>query len=159
MKSVAKKLDETSGIRSVPRAGRAARAWRPPGLVQQVRIAVRPKNRLALTLGALVGAAVPVASYEVAHAEVVLPPSLWDLWRQPCAWVVVACLVFSAPTVAQWGKLAFGGAYKGIALAVIFEVLMVTSRTPWVSLGALGYLVAINAVACGCRLAIGRENG
>jgi hypothetical protein len=121
----------------------------PPGVVKQVRIALRPANRLASFLGAVLGGGVPVASYQLAHHEVTraLP-----LWAQLPAWLVAGGLLFSALTVYQWGRLAFGSPYKALGFAVLLEGVLVASTTPWLSLGALGYLVAINGTACGCIL-------
>ncbi len=115
----------------------------------------KPFRQARFVAGFAIGASVPVASWWMAHEEVRVPAlgECYLLALQPAVWVVLACLVFSAPTVAKWGAVAFGARYKGVALAVIWELVMVTSKTLWLTLAMLGFLVATNAVACGQSLA------
>jgi hypothetical protein len=144
---------ETSGIRALPSP--PARPLRPRtalGVVQQVRLALKPRNRLAFGLGAALGSVVPVASYWLAHFEV---DRAADLWPQLPAWLVLGGLVFSATTVYGWGRLAFGHGAKAAGFCVLVEGVLLASRTQWLAVVALAYLVAINAVATGCRLARG----
>jgi hypothetical protein len=122
------------------------------GVVGQVREAVKRKNRLAATLGALIGGGVPVASYQLAHAEI--DPSR-ALWAQLPAWLVLGGLLNSALTVFHWARSAFGSGAKALGFAVLLEGVLTFSRTPWLSIGALVYLVAINATATGVRLSMG----
>jgi len=93
---------------------------------------------------------VPVASYQLAHHEVVPGAALY---AQPAAWMVLGALCFSALTVYGWAKMAFGSGVKALGFVVLLEGVLVASQTPWLALGALGYLVAVNGVATGCRLA------
>jgi hypothetical protein len=134
---------------AAPARVRVKRAPGPLGVVGQVRLAFAAKNRLATALGALLGGAVPVGSYQLAHHEIDL--SL-PLWAQLKVWLVLGGLVFSAITVFSWGKLAYGSGWKAAGFAVILEGVLLTSTTPWLAAGALVYLVAINAVATGCNL-------
>jgi hypothetical protein len=129
-----------SGLRALPTRERNFRTAAKPGW-----------KFLRFAAGFLIGSSVPLACYWMAHHEVVMPAfdEGYRLVSQPSAWVVLACLVFSAPTVARWGAVAFGAPYKGVALAVIWELVMVTSTTVWLRLGILSLLLAANAVACG----------
>lgn len=121
------------------------------GVVAQVTTALRPKNRLAAALGALLGGFVPVASYVLAHRETdVTAP----LWTQVAPWFVVGGLAYSAVTVYQWAARAVGNPIKAAGFVLLVEGVMVASRTEWLGLVALAYLVAINAVATGCTLAL-----
>lgn len=135
---------------TAPRPSRPAKA--PPGVVAQVRMALKPQNRLATTVGAIVGGLVPLASYQLSHHEIVSGESLWS---QPAAWLVLGGLVFSALTVAGWARAAFGGWSKAVGFTVLVEGCLLVSRTPWLGFAALGVLVGINAVAAGVRLSRG----
>ncbi len=137
--------------RSSPRlimAPAPRRSPTPLGVVAQVRLAFRPKARLATVLGALLGGFVPLASYTVAHQE-----ANFDTLR---GWIAVGLvlggLVFSAKTVREWGELAFHDGRKALGFVVLMEGVATLSQTPWLALAALSYLVGINAVATGCTL-------
>lgn len=123
-----------------------------PGVVAQVRTALRPRNRTATLLGAALGGAVPIAAYRLAHAEV--DPSQ-PLWLQVPAWLVAGALLFSATTVFGWAREAFGSATKALGYTVLAEGILTFARTPWLGIGAVCYLVAINSVATGVRLSFG----
>lgn len=114
------------------------------GVVGQIRIAM--SNPAALVMGALLGGIVPVASYHLAHHE----SKGWDL----ALLLVLGGLVYSAKTVWAWGKLAFDCSWKATGFVLLIEGVMVTSKTPWLAVTALAYLVAINAIASGCSLAL-----
>lgn len=131
---------------------RAPRAQREPGIVDQVRIAFRPRNRLATALGGVLGGAVPVASWQLAHHEI---DAARDLWAQLPAWLVLGGLLFSALTVFGWARSAFGSPAKALGFVVLLEGVLVASSTSWLGAGALGLLVAINATATGVRLSRG----
>jgi hypothetical protein len=117
------------------------------GVVAQVRTALKPHNRLATVLGAALGGFIPLASFTVSHNEV---KSLWSL----PALLVLGGLVYSAKTVYAWGKMAFASGAKALGFTVLVEGVMTCSGVPWLSHTALGYLIAINAVATGCTLAL-----
>jgi len=155
-------LRRTSSIRALPEPARRERrtAEPPTGLVSQVRTAFAAKNRLATFLGGLLGGGVPVATYELAHVEIDVQR---PLWIQTPAWIVLGGLLFSAITVCQWGFSAFRahddrgwkavlGGGKALGFTVILEGVLITAKTPWLSIAALCYLVGINAIATGVRL-------
>jgi len=137
-------------LRIAPAAPRAPQA--PPGVVTQVRLALRPKARLATLLGCLLGGFVPLASYVVAHQEV-------D-WTSPGShslvslFLVLGGLIYSARTCFDWGRLAFASSFKSFGWVVLIEGVMVTSHIHWLSIAALGFLISINGISTGCRLAI-----
>lgn len=138
-----------------PREPRSRREPQPLGVVAQVRAAFRARNRLPALLGFLLGGFVPVACYVLAHAELTGAP----VWTQPRAVLVLGGLLFSLRTVYAWGRLAFAESAKALGFCVLVEGVMVTAQTEWLAFAALAYLVAINGIATGCRLALdGRSN-
>ena len=152
--AIAKRTD--SGVHALsPRPVRAPRERRAPGVVEQVRIALRPKNRLAALLGACLGAFVPVAGYWLAHREV--SPTA-PLYGQLAAWLVAGGLLYSCTSVYAWGKAAFGSGVKALGFCILLEGVLVSSRATWLGLTALVYLAAINAVVAGTKLALERGN-
>ena len=120
------------------------------GIVDQVRTAFSRDHRLATVVGILLGAIVPLATFTVAHNEVD-----WAQPLNPAVAFVVGGLVYSARTVYDWGRLAFVSAPKAVGFTVLLEGSMVASQTGWLSIAALVYLCAINAIATGVTLARG----
>ncbi len=126
-------------------------AAKPLTIVQQVRAALRPKARLATSVGFLLGGFVPLASYVLAHLEFDQTRG----WLQITSAFVAGGLIYSAKTVYEWASIAFQHAAKAAGFVVLLEGVMVASKTGWLSLAALVYLVVINGVATGCNLARG----
>lgn len=124
--------------------------FRPMGVVQQVKLALHPKARLAALIGFLLGGIVPLASYVLAHSEVAVLGS--DRYR---AWILVAGgLLYSAKTVYEWAALAFTSALKAVGFCVLIEGVMITGHAHWLAIVALCYLVGINGTATACALSI-----
>lgn len=130
-------------------SSRAKRAPRAAGVVEQVRVALKPKARLATFLGFLLGGFVPLASFEVAHFEVDLTQ---PVYAQLASYLVVGGLLFSMVTVYAWAKLAFQAPTKALGFVILLEGVMITSHAGWLAAAALCYLVAINGIATGCNL-------
>lgn len=138
---------------SRPRVQKSERPPRPAGplgVVDQVRVALRPSSRLSFVVGVLLGGFVPIATYVVAHTELVLERPLYE---QLAAVFVAGGLLFSAVTMYGWGRLAFTQRAKALGFVVLLEGVMVTCHTRWLALVALGYLACINGVATACNLA------
>jgi hypothetical protein len=141
-------------VEGAPRRGPAAERKRlsdASGVVAQVKVALRPRARLATALGFLLGGFVPLATFEVAHREIGADP----LYSQLASYLVLGGLFFSMATVYAWGKLAFKVPVKALGFVVLLEGVMVTSHIGWLSVAALAYLVCINGIATGCTLAKG----
>jgi hypothetical protein len=119
-------------------------------LVQQVRRAFARRSLLATLIGFLLGGFVPVAIYVVVHREGFDPTS-----AVPSTGLVLGGLCYSAQTVFQWARLAFTGVVKSLGFCVLLEGVMVASKTHWLGLAALLYLVAINGIATGCTISLG----
>ena len=113
----------------------------------QLRIARR--KPVAALLGATAGL-VPVGVFELGHYEL----TSWSPLECPKAVIVYAGLVFSALTVLGWSIDMFGGKAKAVGFTALLEGIMMAADARWLSAIALCYLVAINAVANGCRLAL-----
>jgi hypothetical protein len=119
------------------------------GVVDQVRVACRARHRLAGAVGLAVGGVIPVFTYLVAHRAT-------SAWSLP-ALLALGGLIFSAPTVFDWARAALASTWKALGFVVLLEGVMVTAHTldlAWIGYVALAYLVLINAVATGCRLAL-----
>ena len=127
--------------------------YKTDGIVFQVRQAFEPKNRLAAFLGAIVGGLVPLASYTIAHNEY----NAAGPWYQIQVWIVAACLLFSATSVYQWGKLAFRSGVKAFGFVALMEGILICSRTEWLAVTCLVYLCAINAISTGCNMVVKEE--
>lgn len=118
-----------------------------PAAKRRSRVHARRKARMSAkqrrTAGQFVAAAgacfLPVASWQLAHAEVQQQPMLWGL--------VGAALLFSLPSVSAWAKTWTGNGYKAVGFAVLLEGCMTFAHTPWLTYGGLGILAVINAYA------------
>lgn len=113
----------------------------------QLRIARR--KPVAALIGATAGI-VPVGVFELGHYEL----TSWSPLECPKAAIVYAGLLFSALTVLGWSRDIFGSTAKAVGFTALLEGIMMTANAGWLSAIALGYLVVINAVANGCRLAL-----
>lgn len=113
----------------------------------QLRAARR--KPIAAIIGATAGL-VPVGVYEVGHYEL----TSWSPLECPKALIVYAGLLFSALTVLGWSTNMFGSKAKALGFTLLLEGIMMTSNAAWLTAIALAYLVLINAVANGCRLAL-----
>jgi hypothetical protein len=127
------------------------------GVVAQCRAAFARGNRLAAAVGLAIGGFVPVATYLVAHAV------RWELSPVVVLAAVLALggLAFSAPTVFDWTREAFGGRGSRLAVVkaggfvVLLEGVMVCARglgLEILGLVALAYLVLVNAAATAARI-------
>jgi hypothetical protein len=124
------------------------------GVVDQVVIAVHPRNRLATVLGFIGGGAVPAATYAEAHHGLDFAQ---PLHVQITAWAVLGGLVFSAKTVFSWARLAFRDSWKAAGYVLLLEGIMITSRVPVLPGVLLVLLVCINGIATGCTLGLDRS--
>lgn len=126
---------------------------RPRGVLAQVKAAAT--NPWSAILGALVGGFVPFGAYTLAHKAVSSGALTWARWA-----LVLGALAFSAPTVYEWARQAFGtrrsDVIKSLGFVVLLEGVLLGAGhmgVGWLGAAALGYLVVINAVAVACRFA------
>ncbi len=134
-----------------PRAPREPVTFEKLGVVEQIILAFRPRSRWATAFGFLLGGFVPLATFVLAHLEVVSDKALYE---QPIMLLVLGGLAFSLKTVIDWGKMAFHFPIKAFGFAILAEGTMVMSHTPWLTYMALSYLIGINGIATGCRLVL-----
>lgn len=113
----------------------------------QLRLAWR--KPLAALLGASAGL-VPIGVFVLGHYEL----TSWSPLECPKAVIVYAGLVFSALTVLGWSSEMFGSRIKALGFTALLEGIMMSAHDGRLSAVALGYLIVINAVANGCRLAM-----
>lgn len=137
-----------------PRSRREPRPVTELGPVEQVRFCLKRGNRLPFALGSLLGAVVPIGSWQLAHHEIM---GTVPLYAQLPTYLVLGALLFSSLSVYQWGKLAFRSGAKALGFCILLEGILVASSTHWLSLVALGYLVTINAVATATNLVHRRQ--
>ena len=118
-------------------------------VVDQIRRSFRPGARLAGFTGLVIGGFVPLATFTVAHYEAKAEPMLWAL--------VVGGLIYSASTVYQWARDAFGNGFKALGFCVLLEGCMVFAHIPALILTALAVLIFINACAAACALQVRKD--
>jgi len=112
-------------------------------VLKQIREAWR--NPLAAWTGCIFGAAVPLATYFVAHFEAGAAPWLWS--------IVAGGLLVSAPTVYEWALAAFQNRPKSVGFVMLLEGTMILSGIKAMAIGCLTLLVVINAVGAAACLA------
>jgi hypothetical protein len=101
-----------------------------------VKLNASDKRMFGQFIAAVAAGFLPIASYMLAHQEVKTQPMLWIL--------VLAALVFSAPTLATWAKKWCGGQYKAWGFTILLEGVMVCSQIELLSVAGLIILIAIN---------------
>lgn len=120
-------------------------------VVDQVWLACRKDNISATIGGFLLGGLVPLMSFMEAHYDLKV-----EWWFDPKALLVLGGLIFSFYTVYHWGKKAFGSIFKAAGFVVLVEGTMVFSNIQWLAITALVFLITINGVATGIKLALDR---
>ncbi len=119
-------------------------------IISQLHTAVR--NPTALLLGGACGALVPLGTCYVTHE--LLHGDLVQLSILPL--LVLGGLVFSCLSVYAFARAVFGSWYKALGFVIAVEGYM-TCTAGWLSVTALVFLIVINAIANGCRVAAERE--
>lgn len=123
-------------------------------VIDQIRLAARAGNRLALAVGVVLGAFVPSTAFAITHYGIDLAT---PLWLQINAYTVLACLVYSASTVWTWMCSVTRSRVKATGFCVMIELAMVFSGLFALSIACLVLLVGINAVATGANLALDQK--
>ena len=125
------------------------------GVIRQIRIAFKPGNRLAATVGVVLGGFVPAATFTVAHFEFAGQATLHD---GIIAVLITGGLAFSARTVFDWALLALRSPVKAAGFVALAEGAMTCSHIWPLNLAALAVLLGINATATACNLAVSRAD-
>jgi phosphatidylserine synthase len=118
-------------------------------VVQDVQTALDKRRRIPAVIGAFLGAVIPFLTWHTAHADLDITKG----WLQFQALFCAAGLLYSSLNVYSWGEIAFRNKMKAFGFVLLMEGIMVSSKTLWVSLLVLGYLMIINAVATATNLA------
>jgi hypothetical protein len=142
-----------SSARKPPTASARLRKASKPDLASvmgQLAYALRRNNLPATAIGFLLGGFVPLATFMIVHYQL---STTTPLYLQPLVLMVCGGLVFSAKTVFEWTALAFGSKAKALGFVVLLEGVLLLSTQPGLSLAALAYLVTVNGIATGVRLA------
>jgi len=102
-----------------------------------IKVSAAQKRTIGQVIASLSAGFLPIASFVLAHYESKTQPLLWIL--------VVAALMFSAPTLISWAGKWCGNQYKAVGFTVLLEGVMVFSHTEALSFAGLLILVLINA--------------
>lgn len=119
-------------------------------IIAQLKTAT--SNFAGMTIGGVCGALVPVGTNHVTHS--LLDGNL--LQASPLSAMVFGGLVFSCLSVFSFSRSVFGSWYKALGFVMAIEGYM-TFTSGWLSTTALVFLVAINLIANGCRVAAERQ--
>ena len=155
-------MSKTRKPSAAPKTSRRPRKTRCPSapertvdVISQFECATRHPR--AAVLGGLLGGAVPWFARALAHGEI---PEAWSGGHTGLVAVMLAvvlgCAAFSMLTVYKFGKAAFGDERKAVGFVCALEGVMLVSHGT-TSIVALLLLVAINAIANGCVIALARE--
>lgn len=105
------------------------------------RVIVRATHKRSAqqVIAAIAAGFLPVASYVIAHVEAVQEGKAY-LYG-----LVVAALLYSAPTLATWAQRWAGHPVKAWAFTILLEFVAVLSHIQWLNLTGLVILVVINS--------------
>jgi len=131
-------------------------AAQSPGPIEQLRLATR--SPVALTMGALMGAIVPLSTYAFAHHSGLLTAHdghiVYAEWSNPDWLILLGGLGFSARTVYHWAHQSFEEGAKAVGFTLLLEGVLMRAPIPELSYVALAYLVVLNALGTGAVLAL-----
>jgi len=122
--------------------GEGAPASAPKKVRKTVRVPslrAAEKRTIGQFIAAVAASFLPVASYVLSHFEAKSQPMMWGL--------VVAALMFSAPTLVEWAQKWCKSLWKAVGFTVLLEGVMVASSTTWLGAAGLAILVVINCHA------------
>lgn len=122
---------------AVPEVKPAAKPKKPAAARKIVpKLSASEQRTVGQGIAAVAAGFLPVASYIIAHHEVTDSPLKWAL--------VLAALLFSAPTLAEWAEKWCKGRWKAWGFTALLEGCMVFSSTEYLGYAGLAILVAIN---------------
>lgn len=95
-------------------------------------------------LATIAAAFLPIASYWIAHNELLVVDA-WTYAEWVKAILVLAALAYSAPTLAAWACNWTHCKIKAWGFTILLEGVMIASSTDWLAFSALAILATINA--------------
>jgi len=108
-------------------------------IVRVPHLRAAERRTIGQFIAAIAASFLPVASYVLSHFEAKGQPMMWGL--------VVAALMFSAPTLVEWAQKWCKSLWKAVGFTVLLEGVMVASSTTWLGGAGLAILVVINCHA------------
>jgi len=130
----------------------------PLSILEQVKALGDSRNRVAFTVGGIVGAFVPFAVFVLSYhvmGESHNPVTAWQssLENKMLLALIAAGGVFSAKSVFGYGLSAFAGdRWKAVGYAILIEGVLLLSPYLFLKILAGLYLLGINAIATGANL-------
>jgi hypothetical protein len=144
--------------RQTPRRSGARRTTKERVLDVMSQLEIAVKRPRAAIFGAVLGGSVPWFARALAHGEVpdAIEHGKWA-FAVPALVVVLGCCLFSVFTIFKFGMVAFNGdRFKAVGFVAALEGVMLVSQGT-TSVVALLLLVALNAIANGCVIAVSRD--
>jgi hypothetical protein len=128
-------------------------------VLDQVKMAFQMRNVIGTVVGFLFGGVVPYLTFKVVHSGIKPWVDFGDLLIQPCAWLAMGGLLYSAITVYAWGVKAFRMGLKAFGFVVLMEGTMtvIPHDLAWLAYIPLVYLIVINGIATGCIISLDRK--
>jgi len=117
---------------------------KPTPKAKRVKIGTPWLNHVFKLIATCAAGFLPLASYWIMHYEILTATSI-DLLVILKILLVLAALVYSAPTLAAWANNWTGNKYKSWGFTILLEGVMIGSNTQWLALCALGILTLVNA--------------
>lgn len=102
----------------------------------KVQLSAGEQRTVGQFIAALAAGFLPVASFTIAHMETGTRPWMWTL--------VLAGLMFSAPTLADWALKWCKDRWKAWGFTILLEGVMIFSSVQYLAATGLFILVAIN---------------
>lgn len=125
-------------------------------VLAQIEATFQRGNRLAATVGVLLGGFVPISIFILVHYDINAEIALY---KQVATYLITGGLFFSAKTVYQWTSVAYRCRLKALGYVILAEGIMTFTHVFWLACIALGFLVTINGVATACNLILDWKAG
>jgi hypothetical protein len=103
---------------------------------RKARVTASQKKTVGQFMAAIAAAFLPVVSFVVAHYE--MAENHWKII------LVIAALMFSAPTLVDWAVRWTNSKFKAIGFTALLEISMLASSTAFITYVGLAILCVIN---------------
>lgn len=135
--------------KTAPAGQNSAKIVQLPRRNGKVIVKAGHRRTINQVIAAVAAGFLPVASYVIAHIEAPTTAAYAMLGFEfrPLYLLVLAALVYSAPTLVKWADSWTHSPVKSVGFAVLLEGVMVFSHLLPLNLTGLFILVAINSTA------------